>query len=308
LDKALKVVDNFIAANPEYSRHNIEQPKQGSTNRVIFATRGQDNVVFKICCDNERKERECFGLRYWQDTGLVAKLIWDNDPRMLVMSHVPGTWLPLLRKSEGEIAWRMATREYGRATAMLALTPLSLNAKAAFESKFYGKETVSDHLTKILRLGRAIHANDQDFRVQYWEQNLEFYESQIPLLLAQSSTLYHQDLQGHVRNGKFQGFFDVEMCRTGCIAMQLGSAMGGILAQDHSWQYFLAGWEDAIGRELTETDRTTAAAFNTALVWRVISRYFTYDGTPGSGATWATPADSSWARRQIDGANALLAV
>lgn len=40
LEKALEKVDAYIEEHPQYSRIDVEQPGQGSTNRVIFAREG----------------------------------------------------------------------------------------------------------------------------------------------------------------------------------------------------------------------------------------------------------------------------
>jgi len=108
--EALAKVDAYIAAHPGYTRQGVEQPKQGATNRVIYARRDHELVVFKVFCEVERKERECFALRHWQETGLVPELIWDADPRMIVTSHLPGVSLPAAREAYGEMAWREISR------------------------------------------------------------------------------------------------------------------------------------------------------------------------------------------------------
>ena len=42
--------------------------------------------------------------------------------------------------------------------------------------------------------------------------------------------------------------------------------------------------------------------------WREITRYMSYDGTPGSGFAWASPADPVWYRQAMDQTKALLGV
>jgi hypothetical protein len=304
LQKAIARVDAFIAEHPGYTREGAPPPTQGHTNRIVFAHHRDQLVVFKICCEKERKERECFGLRHWHATGLVPDLIWDDDPYMLIMGHVPGMWLTTLRNREGETAWRSACVDTGRASAKLILVPLPVESRAEFESRFYNKETVADYLTKMLQLGRAINARDPDFTGKFWSDNLDFLESQIPVLLAQPAALYHQDIQGYVLNGRFVQFFDVEMCRVGCAGMQLGSAFGGI--DEGYWPLFREGWEEASGHRLTEGELAAAAAFHTAMGWREISRYFTYDGTPGTGAAWASPADPLRYRSRVESVRRML--
>ena len=104
------------------------------------------------------------------------------------------------------------------------------------------------------------------------------------------------------------GFFDLEMCRVGCAAAQLGSAlfMGG--RENDTWDLFLEGWEDAVGGPLSLAQRRAAAAFSHFLNWRWISRYLSYDGTPGTGFHWADPAEPMWHRKEIVAANEMLMI
>ena len=55
--------------------------------------------------------------------------------------------------------------------------------------------------------------------------------------------------------------------------------------------FFCQGWESATGVPLGSEDRKAVAAASHLLHWREISRYLSYDGTPGSGYDWASPAD-----------------
>ena len=111
--EALAKVDAFIVEHPGYLRAGVEQPGQGATNRVFFARRDEELVVFKVFCEAERKERECFALCHWAQTGLVPALIWDADPQMIVMSHIPGVYLDMTRRAHGEVVWREACRGVG---------------------------------------------------------------------------------------------------------------------------------------------------------------------------------------------------
>jgi hypothetical protein len=302
--EALAKVDRFIADHDGLTRQGVHQPAQGATNRVFFVRRDGGLVVFKVFCETERKERECFGLRHWHKTGLVPDLIWDADPRMIVMSHVPGLWLDDARKVEGEQSWADASREAGKAIGLLTQTPLSSADRAWFESHFYAElPTLESYLGRILELGRAIHARDPDFRDGFWSKSLLFIEAAMPYILAQPRVLYHQDVGNlHVLDGRFTGFFDLEMCRVGCEAMQLGAVAVGAV----SWACFREGWEAATGKPLTPRDAAAAVAAGQLLGWREISRYLSYDGAPGTGFDWAAPADPARYRRSFEEADGLL--
>jgi len=291
--EALAEVDRFIADRDGLTREGVEQPGQGATNRVIFARHGERLVVFKVFCDQQRKQRECFALRHWRATGLVPELLWDAGARMIGMSHVPGMYLADIRDAEGQRAWTGASRDTGRAIGRLTTVPLSSRQRAYFESRFYGRwATLEAYLGRVLALGRSIHARDADFRDGFWGASLDFIEAQMPNILRQGRVLYHQDVANlHVRDGRFVGFFDLEMCRAGCAAMQLAAAMGMVEAGHLAWAFFREGWEESTGKPLTPRDAAAAMAARQLLGWREISRYMSYDGTPGTGFDWAAPAD-----------------
>jgi hypothetical protein len=260
--EAFARVDAFIAEHPEYARQEVEQPAQGATNRVIFARRGDSLVVFKVFCEAERKQRECFGLRHWQETGHVPELIWDVDPDMIVMSHVPGAHLHMARKREGEVVWRQSCYETGKAVAALTQVPLDETSRAAFESRFYGElGTLEAYLERIVDLGQRVHARDPDFHSRFWGESLEFVGSQLDRILGQPRLLYHQDVGNlHVWQGRFMGFHDLEMCRVGCTSMQLGAALGPLVDSGKAgWEPFRAGWEAETGTPL-DGDNVRAAA------------------------------------------------
>jgi hypothetical protein len=295
--------DAFITARPEYTRQGVEQPGQGSTNRVIFARRGEELVVLKVFCEAERKERESFGLRHWRGTGLVPAVLHEDDAALIVMSHVPGTYLAEARAREGEAAWLSACRETGRAIGTLTQVALDAAGREGFESRFYRDlPTLASYLGRILSLGRRINERDPDFRGDYWRASLDFIEVELPGILAQPAVLYHQDVGNlHVQQGRFMGFFDLEMCRVGCAAMQLGAAVGHFEDGDEDgWPSFREGWESATGGALRAADLRAALAAKHLLHWREISRYMSYDGTPGTGYAWADPADPARYRAAME--------
>ena len=290
---ALNKVDAFIAEHDDYTRQGVAQLGQGSTNRVVFARRDEDLVVFKVFCEDERKARECFALRHWAATGLVPELIWADDPRMLIMSYIPGVYFVESRRLEGEDAWRQACRATGRAVASLTGVPLRREDRADFESRFYSPlGTLEAYLQKILHLGHSINTKDPDFAGPFWKDNLDFAQAHLPAILAQPRVLYHQDVANlHAQRGGFMGFFDLEMCRVGCAAMQLGSSLGMLVDEPDAWPLFREGWQAQTGTDLSQDDRRAIAAAHHLLAWREISRYLSYDGTPNTGFHWADPAD-----------------
>ncbi len=317
-DAALARADAFIAAHPEISREGVPQTAQGSTNRVIRAGyvdgHGEETtdgrVVLKVFCTRERKAREIFGLQHWAATSLVPRLLHDVDETMIVVSHIPGHYLSDSREVEGETAWRAACRSTGQAIASLTLVPLSNSSRTGFEARFYeGLGTLESYLNQVMQLGRGITRRDLDFRDAFWTRDLDFVTAQLDTIFTQPRVLYHQDVSNlHVRDGRFMGCFDLEMCRVGCAAMQLGAAAHMFLRQPEGWPDFLSGWETTYGASLSPQAQRAAGAAAHLLAWREISRYLSYDGTPGSGYSWAEPADPADYRRKIERLDAMLGI
>ena len=307
---ALSKVDAYIATHPDYTRRGVTQPGQGSTNRVVFARRGSDPVVFKVFCERERKERELFAFRHWQPTGLIPRLVADADETMLVMSRLPGVYLQQSRQQDPAPVFAQACRQTGQAIGALAQVPLDAADRADFESRFYGETgPLEAYLARILELGRGVQARDPDFQDAFWRDNLAFVEGQLPRLYAQPRVLYHQDVSNlHVKDGRFVGFFDLEMCRAGCAAMQLAAALGMLEGEQTAWQPFRVGWEAAAGEPLTPEQRQATLAAYCLLQWREITRYLSYDGTPGTGYAWASPADPAQYRALIRAAQTILEI
>lgn len=303
--EAFERIDAFMADHPEYTREGVEQPGQGSTNRVAFARRDGELVVFKVFCEEERKQRECFASRHWSGTGLVPRLIWDDDPRMMIMAHIPGNYLGAIRDSDRD-AWLDCCREVGKASATLTCVPLTAATREEFESRFYEFGPLEAYLKRILELGRGVQACDPDFRDDFWRVSLDFIEEQLPSIFSEPRCLYHQDAGNlHVANGRFMGFFDLEMCRVGCPAMQLASS--GMFSDVSAWERFREGWESVAGK-LTGGQMRAACAGQHLLGWREITRYMSYDGTPGTGYSWADPADPARYRSGIECVNRVLGV
>jgi hypothetical protein len=307
---ALARVDAYIAAHPEYSRDGVSQPGQGATNRVVFARHRGEIVVFKVFCQRERKEREVSAFHHWRATGLVPTLIADVDEITILMSHLPGVYLGQALWADGTLAFRQASFETGVAVGRLTRVPLGPTDRALFESRFYGGlGPLEAYLSRILELGRGIAVRDPDFRDGFWRDNLDSIEGQLTRLYAQTRVLYHQDVSNlHVQGGCFVGFFDLEMCRVGCAEMQLASALGMLIGNPEAWEPFRAGWEATTGESLGLEQRQSVLAAYSLLQWREISRYLSYDGTPGSGYAWASPADPIRYRAAIRAAQTLLGV
>lgn len=298
--KSLAKINTFIAEHSEYTQEEVTQPRLGNTNYVAFAQRNEELVVLKVFCETERKSRETFAIKHWQDTGLVPRLIDDIDDEMIVMSHISGRgWRRGDLSEEERIETCVAL---GKAFGTLTKVPLSDKDRTFFESNFHGESnTVEAYLGRTLDLGRKIQSRDPDFSGEFWKDNLDFIEAQLNTLFSQPRILYNQDPGNHcIKPGQFVGFFDLEMCYVGCEAMQLGSMLNFLDGNRDWWQAVRQGFETETNRTLTSDDLKAMAAMYHLLCWRVISRYMSYDGTPESGVDWANPADPIEYRNKIE--------
>ncbi|MDP6041780.1 MAG: hypothetical protein QGG64_24750 [Candidatus Latescibacteria bacterium] len=303
--ESLAKVDAFIATHPEYTREGVDQPRQGNTNYILFSHRNNELVVFKVFVEDERKARECFAIRHWQDTGIVPRLICDVNDEMIVMSHVSGRGWRSYDLSEEEK--RETYVAFGKAFGTLTNVPLSKEDRTFFESNFHGESnTVEAYLGRTVELGRKIQSRDPDFADNFWKKNLDFIEAQFDTLFSQPRILYNQDPGNHVLAPKrFMGFFDLEMCYVGCEAMQLGSMLNMLDGNKDAWQAIRQGFETEAKKSLTPEDLKAIAAMYHLLCWRVISRYMTYDGT-GTGQEWTSPANPQEYRKKIESIEAML--
>ena len=281
--QAWPVVERFVQEHPCYSIDADQSGSQSVTNYIIFGHRHDQPVIFKYFCRDERKQRELFGLRHFAITGLVPQLLDDDGPRLIVVSHIPGAFLP--RAEDDEAAFRAVDQELmgytlGVATAKLVNTPLSEQMAQEFESRFYDGETLTAYFQGILQASWEIHKRVDCYQGEVFARSLATIEANLPVILAQPRLLYHQDaLNMHFVGSRFSGFFDLEMCRVGTEAMQIGS-LWAIFSLYKAWDAFTQGFADGTGRTLSPPAVTAARAFALFMHWRSISDYGDWHGEP----------------------------
>jgi len=282
---ATPAITQFVADHPQYSMDANQSGSQSVTNYVIFghrqAEQGKQPVVFKYFCRDERKEREVYGLRHFATTGLVPQLLGEHGTRLIVEERIAGSFLPnpeTQADAAKAVDSALAGFTLGQATARLTSVPLAANAAQAFESRFYDGESLTKYLTDILRASQAIQQRVACYRDPRFAESLAQIEANLDAMLRQPRLLYHQDaLNMHFADSRFVGFFDLEMCRVGIAAMQIG-AMWRIFTDYGNWADFAAGFANVAQRELTKADLEMSRAFANFMVWRSISDYGDWHG------------------------------
>ncbi|MFN8493386.1 MAG: aminoglycoside phosphotransferase family protein [Caldilineaceae bacterium] len=279
--QAWPAVERFIQEHPQYTIDADQSGSASVTNYVIFGHQGEQPVVIKYFCQDERKEREVFALCHFAITGIVPQLLEDYDQRLIVMSRIPGSWLPdLAEKNLAASERTQAGRTLGQATAKLTSVPLPAAVAQDFESRFYEGQGLIDYLQSILHASWAIHQRVACYRDEIFAQSLASIEANLPYILAQPRLLYHQDAMNvHFADCRFTGFFDLEMCKVGTEAMQLGS-LWWLITTYNVWDAFVEGFADVAGKQLGSQDFAASQAFAHFLVWRYISDYGDWHGEP----------------------------
>lgn len=277
--EAYSAVERFLQQHSEYSIDADQSGSEGNTNYVIFGHRfaqgGEQPVIFKYFCQDERKEREVYALRHFSETGVVPQLLVDFDKRLIVQS-----WIPSDRQAFSEMRGREVCYTLGQAVAKLLSVPLTAEAAQAYESTFYEGLTLEEYLREILEASWLIHERVDAYRGSPFVESLASIEANRDYILSQKRLLYHQDaLNMHFINSRFSGFFDLEMCKVGTEAMQIGS-LWSVFATLGAWNDFAFGYAEVSGRKLEAEDFAAGRAFAHFMVWRYISRYGRWQGEP----------------------------
>lgn len=298
--QAWPVVERFIQEHPQYTIDPDQTGSASVTNYVVFGHRGDERVVFKYFCRDERKERELFALRHFADTGVVPHLLKEYNQRLMVASWIPGSWIPDPTDETFDAHARaQAGYTLGQATAKLVNVPLLSSVAQEFESRFYDGEVLTAYLQGILQASWAIHRQVTCYSDSLFADSLASIEANLPYLLSQPRLLYHQDAMNvHFLDYRCSGFFDLEMCRVGTAAMQIGS-LWWIIATYGVWDAFAQGFADGTGRTLGPQDLAASRAFAHFLVWRYISDYGDWHGEALDDAKMATVVEQAVGHRRM---------
>lgn len=297
--QAWPVVERFIQEHPQYTIDPDQTGSASVTNYVVFGHCGKQPVVFKYFCRDERKEREVFALHHFAATGVVPQLLEEDGQRLIVESWIPGGWIRDATDAAFDTTARaLAGRTLGQTTAKLVNVPLSPAAADAYESRFYDGERLTDYLQNILEASRSIQRQVACYGDPIFADSLAIIEANLPTILSQPRLLYHQDAMNvHFVDDRCSGFFDLEMCRVGTEAMQIGS-LWWIIATYQVWDAFAQGFAEAANRSLGPADLAAARAFAHFLVWRYISDYGDWRGEPLANTAMADIVEQAAGHRR----------
>lgn len=280
---AYPLVTDFVARHPEYTILPDQSGNHSVTNYVIFGTRHtestDEHVIFKVFCDDERLARERYALQHFGGTGLVPRILHQEGTRLLIQSYIPGGWTP----RPGEIEFATFNAAYagyslGNATATLLGAPFSTSDAQFYEQSFYDGQTLADYFQTIITAAWQVQRTVPAYGDDLFSDSLREIEAALPNIMQQPRVLYHQDAMNmHFVGNDFSGFFDLEMCRVGTAAMQIGS-LWNFFATYQNWRAFAEGYASFAGETLDQRDFDTARAFAHFLVWRYVTRSSRWQG------------------------------
>ena len=273
-DQALEAAAEYIEAHPGSALHDQPLMWHGATNRIVRLIGADGPIVLKYFVNSERWQRELWGLKHFQPTGLVPQVLDASQQNTIVMTELATA--PLLVDSV------KAGRSLGRAAARLSRVPLSADQRVDFESRFYDGQSLEAYLGRIVRAGHAVQESCGVYQIDTFSESLALLDDQLGVILRQPRILYHQDA-GNVGfdRDEVSGFFDLEMCRTGTLSTQIGSLFVLFQATTIRWHDVRLGLEAELDRRLDPSEISAALAFAHVLIWRYITRYGEWSGTFG---------------------------
>jgi hypothetical protein len=134
---------------------------------------------------------------------------------------------------------------------------------------------------------RRIHRGVPAYGGRFLARSLDLLEAQLVGFDGQRRVLFHEDVANLRTEGPaFRGFYDLEMCRLGTEAMQLGVALGLCGPAGLGWPALLGGYaaQTAAGRRGGPPLPAPLAvlAMHHLYHWQRICRWGEWDGDPSA--------------------------
>ena len=275
----------FTSGHPECGVDTDQPAYRGGTNRVTFGRVGDRLIVFKYFVTPDRYANELACLRHIGPTGLVPEVLATSE-RLIVMSRLAGTGLHTVSPPDAPALSEQIGRALGRLGRLALPEPAASSGYSPardFTAILWGRDVHAALRAYIDRSRNVLDVLPRDL-VPFFGASLDLVESHADWVAAQRPILFHEDVHNlTVAGGRFVGFYDLEMCRLGTEAMQLGVALRLCAAGPLSWPRLLGGYERQTGRQLDPRDATAALAMHHFYHWIRICRWGLWDGSASAG-------------------------
>jgi hypothetical protein len=287
LKEAVLAVERYVAIHPGYTI-DAEQPEfRGGTNRVILGLRNGQPIVFKYFVTTDRWLTEYACLRHFQPAGIVPQVIDAVPERLIVMERIEGSD-GLGGVEEGTLSAAQVQdlgRQVGRALGKITATPLPTTADGYSPVRDFTGLRWSVRLDEVVHWyvasGRRVQKAIPAYAAPLCDGSLALLASQAERLAHDRQILFHEDIWNlRVDGDRFLAFYDLEMCRVGTEAMQLGVAVELCGPGRLDWGDLQHGFEAEVGRALSENDLLAVLAMNHFYHWIRACRWGHWDGDP----------------------------
>ena len=279
--RAYQCMNEFIDKDSRYSIYDIQPDYRGGTNYITFGQFGKKEIVFKYYCTTERWVNELFCLQYFASTHLVPRVLATIEDKMIVMSRLPDEMIDSNMSSKKIV---QLSFKVGEAIGSLSLVPLPQNKNTYNPAKDYKgllwEQDLSSVIKKYINIGTKASLSTNVYKDPFYLESLDLIEKQINLVKKQKSVLFHEDINNMaIYGGKFQGFYDLEMCRLGTVEMQIGVALNMCIAKKINWKSLIRGFESKTANKLKLEDHISILAMNHFYHLIRICRWGDWDGT-----------------------------
>lgn len=300
----------FVRSHPMYTLCPTSRITQGNTNRILPAKRDGVAVVIKFYGDEARKNCELFALDHLATSGVVPRVIDRGTNNLLVMERIPGTPLNELLRSEindadslvemgkqgntssGERPSRGARtateadtdpvdlgRQIGGALARISRIPapeLDPAGEGEFKpgSSSFQRADLKYLLRRYLDASWRVYREEPSYHKDFFRKSLVLQEEQLATVLSQRQFMYLYDMNpGNIliHAGQLAGFVDLEACRCGTEAMQLGAALFNFAKFPHLWRAILAGYERELGHRINRASLDATLAMSHYTFWEFVT-------------------------------------
>lgn len=273
-ESAKAAVEAFTRSHPDFSLDTTrlkeaERQLRGGTNFILFGFYHDLPVVFKYYHEEWGKPRfrnEYACLRHFAATGCVPEVYAVAPEQLIVMTCLKGRFIN--QEVEAGVldadACSLMGREIGQAVGRMVNTPLPPDGAGYSIIRDYALLSWNTDLcaavrfyTDLCRRDLALTAACED---PFYEASIALVESQVDRIPHQRKVIFHEDFHCFVHQGRFQGFFDLEMCRQGTELMQVERVFQQCAPDGMLWADVLAGYSEETGRVMHEADYVSMLA------------------------------------------------
>jgi hypothetical protein len=277
-------IGRYLREHPASSVEPQQPGYRGGTNRITLGTLGDRPIVLKYFGAANRWVNEVSVLRHLAGSGLVPEVVDAVPESLIVMTRLPGCDLRArLAANREPAAIGRLSRDIGGAVARLTMQGLPHGGERYSPGRDFTVipwgTRLSDVIRAYVRISRRVQQVLPEYRGPFFDGSLTLLQDLSRRVDEESLILFHEDISNlRVRDDRFVGFYDLEMCRLGTVSMQLGVVLGLCDPGGLDWEKVRLGYEATTGRRLGDPELVLAVAMYHLYVWIRVCRWGYWDG------------------------------